>query len=491
MRLNTFTHLARAALAFTALFFVPVTPSFAAETVSVVEFYNRDLDSYFISGRRDEQQMLDGIAAFSRTGAAFVANPASEPATAQIRVCRFYISLAAPYTSTHFYGREGIDCNALIASPPAGFSYEGYDFAVAQPDATAQCPANARFPVWRAFRAGNQNGNGKTANHRYLTSNDRYQQMVASGWTGEGIAFCATAIRDVADDALRASLVRNAAERDPHCTAIAPFYYEIGDARGALVSGSIGALFNANSVMPIASASKWLYGAYVTQMHAGVLSSDDARFLTFRSGYVSFSSCAQGDTVASCALSGGNDRLSPLAIDHFYYGGGHMQMHAAQVMGLGALGNEGLAAEISRGLGLDTSNATFRYSQPQLAGGVTTSPAVYASFLRRLLDDQLAQSSQLNASATCTNPLTCATAIYSPFPSSESPNYSIGHWVEDTLVSDGAYSSAGAFGFYPWIDATKSLYGLIGRADAQPGSGGDSVPCGRVLRHTWATGKAL
>ena len=61
--------------------------------------------------------------------------------------------------------------------------------------------------------------------------------------------------------------------------------------------------------------------------------------------------------------------------------------------------------------------------------------------------------------------------------------------VEDTTVSDGAFSSAGAFGFYPWIDATKTLYGIIARV-AVAGSGAESVACGRALRQTWMTAKA-
>ena len=105
------------------------------------------------------------------------------------------------------------------------------------------------------------------------------------------------------------------------------------------------------------------------------------------------------------------------------------------------------------------------------------------------MNQQLAAGKLLNASPVCTNPQTCPTALSTPFPTSESPNYSIGHWVEDTTVSDGAFSRAGAFGFYPWIDATKTLYGIIARV-AVAGSGAESVACGRALRQTWMTAKA-
>jgi hypothetical protein len=71
----------------------------------------------------------------------------------------------------------------------------------------------------------------------------------------------------------------------------------------------------------------------------------------------------------------------------------------------------------------------------------------------------------------------------------ESWHYSIGHWVEDDpKVGDGAFSSPGAFGFYPWIDASKTYYGVVARAEA-PGAL-ESVYCGRLIRKAWVTGGA-
>ena len=52
--------------------------------------------------------------------------------------------------------------------------------------------------------------------------------------------------------------------------------------------------------MAIASASKWLYGAYVVQWRHGQPSDDDVKFLTFRSGYTHFSRCLPGQTVDAC-----------------------------------------------------------------------------------------------------------------------------------------------------------------------------------------------
>ena len=85
---------------FLAVFGVGAQLAVAAETVTVTEYYNKDLDSYFITGRADEQQALDTVAAFSRTGAAFVALPATAATSKQTRICRFYISIASAFTSS-------------------------------------------------------------------------------------------------------------------------------------------------------------------------------------------------------------------------------------------------------------------------------------------------------------------------------------------------------------------------------------------------------
>jgi hypothetical protein len=81
----------------------------------------------------------------------------------------------------------------------------------------------------------------------------------------------------------------------------------------------------------------------------------------------------------------------------------------------------------------------------------------------------------------------------------ESWHYSLGHWVEDDpVVGDGAFSSPGRFGFYPWVDASKTYYGVLARFDAvhvddpnpKEASYITSVKCGRLIRHAWETGQA-
>jgi len=77
-----------------------------------------------------------------------------------------------------------------------------------------------------------------------------------------------------------------------------------------------------------------------------------------------------------------------------------------------------------------------------------------------------------------------------PVPSTESWNYSLGHWVEvNPVQGDGAFSSAGAFGFYPWIDSGKTIYGIVTRV-GNAGTGVDSVNCGLLIRKAWFSATA-
>ena len=163
-----------------------------AQSVSVVEFYSKSLDAYFITGRQNEQQSLDGLSDFKRTGMSFDALPASSPATGKTRICRFYINLTAPFTSSHFYGREAIDCDQIQAQRLPGFSYEGFDFAVAEPKAGV-CAAGTK-PIYRGFRTA---AGGKTANHRYTASLETYNIAQSEGYAAEQAVFCAASVTDV------------------------------------------------------------------------------------------------------------------------------------------------------------------------------------------------------------------------------------------------------------------------------------------------------
>jgi hypothetical protein len=298
----------------------------------------------------------------------------------------------------------------------------------------------------------------------------------------------------------RASAATQTADTNGACTVVQPFYWEIGDKNAALASGSVGGTtYTASTVMPIASASKWIFSSYVVQLRAGQLNSADISALTMRSGYTNLgdASCVMlsptqqdAETVSDCFHTNNNDTFDVNAVDHFFYNGGHFQKLAVD-LGLGNDNNASLQAHIQSQLG---SDFVFTYNFPQPAGGVSTSATNYAIFLRKILNNQLFMHDQLGRNAVCTNlssPYNATTCPQIPFgtpsPSTEYWHYSLGHWLEDDpTFGDGAFSSAGAFGFYPWIDATKTYYGVLSRK-GPAGSGFDSASCGRLIRKAWVT----
>ena len=301
------------------------------------------------------------------------------------------------------------------------------------------------------------------------------------------MAVVATHVAAQPTAAQRSEAARSTAESNDKCRAVQPFYWSIGDAHGVLADGSVGARApTATTTMPIASASKLVYAAFVAQQRHGQLTDDDVRFLTFTSGYTHFRNCRRGQTIAECEDTGHNGEHDAATDGKFDYNGGHMERHA-MLDGLGALDAAGLARTIN-----DTLGTSFRYLQPQLAGGISTSAADYGDFLRRIVDGRLQMKSLLGTHAVCTNPRTCSTAAESPFTQAD-VHYSIGHWVEDDPQGDGAFSSAGAFGFYPWISRDETTWGVLARFSFTfngAKAGAASLMCGRQIRAAWVSGEA-
>jgi hypothetical protein len=182
----------------------------------------------------------------------------------------------------------------------------------------------------------------------------------------------------------------------------------------------------------------------------------------------------------------GNGAHTASADGHFDYNGGHMQQHAS-LLGLGGFDPIGLATEVRSQLGAELD---LTYAQALAPGGAVGSASTYAAFLRKMMSGQLRIGALLGTSPVCASPAKCrpGEAIYSPAPSNEVTHYSLGHWVEDDpTLGDGTFSSAGSFGFYPWIDARRSQYGVISRKGPE-GSGKASMYCGRLIRKAWQTG---
>ncbi len=327
----------------------------------------------------------------------------------------------------------------------------------------------------------------------------------------------------------RVDAATSTASNNAACTSITPFYWEIGDASGALASGTGGdnstAAPNSATVMEIASASKWIFGAYALEQnsYANIKNTthkngnSDITFLNFTSGYDNMgpASCTLQNTVGSCfsALStagngGNNDDYHAADVGKFYYSSGHLQGYAVYVAGLGSYydstsgGSPALATEIRSKIGQEIA---LSYSNPALAGGISMDAADYAVFLRKIMTGGLQMSQYLSADPVCAwTGFSDCDALYSPINgtgnaiSNEKWHYSLAHWIEDDpTAGDGAFSSPGAFGFYPWIDSSKTYYGILARhdlniapSDPKQAPYATSVNCGRLIRKAWLQGVA-
>jgi hypothetical protein len=257
-----------------------------------------------------------------------------------------------------------------------------------------------------------------------------------------------------------------------------------------------------------ASSSQWIYGTYIVQLRAsaGGLTAEDIDFLHFTSGYTNMgtsltsSECpspASGPNTVNVCLSQTNPKNSllytyqdPNTTGKFDYDSGHLENHASLHGGLGDVPNAELGTTIGRELG---GNINFIYTEPLMSGGIYTNASVYAQVLRNILSGTLAMHDSLGANPVCTrSSAPGCNAVFSPLP--EDWHYSMAHWMEDdpSTNGDGAFSSAGAFGFYPWIDSSKTYYGIISRQSAQVGNGEQSgyasAQCGRLIRRAWVTG---
>ncbi len=148
----------------------------------VVEFYNRELDHYFMSASPGEINDLDtGVhPGWIRTGYRFLAytDPALAPPGAT-PVCRFY--LRPEVGDSHFYSGDLAECAATAARFGASWIEESTAvFWILLPDrTTGTCPAGTR-PVYRFF-------NTMRTNHRYTAEvEERELLRVAPGWIPEG-----------------------------------------------------------------------------------------------------------------------------------------------------------------------------------------------------------------------------------------------------------------------------------------------------------------
>lgn len=65
--------------------------------------------------------------------------------------------------------------------------------------------------------------------------------------------------------AMRRAAVESTLAHAGYCQRLGDYYWEIGDASGVLMHGQQGQRIGANKTVRLASASKWVFGAYVVE----------------------------------------------------------------------------------------------------------------------------------------------------------------------------------------------------------------------------------
>ena len=161
-------------------------PSSPGATAEVVEFYNTNLDHYFITADPNEAAGIDnGSAGPGWIVPAIASNP--------VGAARSVGSMEACHQAQlHFYTVDegGEALKQLQASTPdtqKRWNFESMDFYTT-PATSGTCPGGMA-PVYRAYNNGFTQG--IDSNHRIVSDPAAIQQVVSRGWISEGVVMCA------------------------------------------------------------------------------------------------------------------------------------------------------------------------------------------------------------------------------------------------------------------------------------------------------------
>ena len=195
----------------------------ACAWASVVEYYDPGLDRYFLTADPDEMTYVETGGAgrgWVRTGYQFETAGSCMSATtgpcASRPVCRFY-GTPPVGSGSHFYTTDEDECR-FVREHDRAWTFEGIAFnAYVTDPVTGLCPTGLH-PVYRSYN-NRFSVVANHSNHRYAWDPRAQQRMVARDWNDEGIAFCATAVRD---EPLRGFVLRADGDRvrsGPACVA--------------------------------------------------------------------------------------------------------------------------------------------------------------------------------------------------------------------------------------------------------------------------------
>lgn len=258
-----------------------------------------------------------------------------------------------------------------------------------------------------------------------------------------------------------------------------------------------------STVIPIASASKWLTAATImTLVDEGKLALDDpvakylpefqgqktkvrVRHLLSHTTGLAWNDCV-GDpstTTEACvdAIAGGSDPSTKPGKAFSYSSVGYEIAGRLVEVLTGQSFVRAFDARIATPLGM--TNTKFdeidgeRFRHPQPAGSATSSVADYARFLamldaKGLVGDRRVLSEQSVAEIERDQVAGIDTRRDGAVQITGIPTYGLGVWRDVVGPDDEirVVSGSGAYGFYPWIDRRDNAYGIIGVADLYHGS---------------------
>jgi len=244
--------------------------------------------------------------------------------------------------------------------------------------------------------------------------------------------------------------------------------------------------YNANTAVPIASATKWVSSSvFMTLVDDGIVTLDDPvsmylpnwtgqmgtitlrQLWSFTSGLTGDHACL-GDTTTTldaCVelIRQGGLIAAPGA--QFYYGGASMQVagRVAEVA-TGQTWNSLFADRIKTPLGL-TVTTYGTHANPRIGGGVWSRLHEYATLLEMHLNNGVYNGVQVLSQDAITEmqrDQTFGAAIaYTPHP--DARRYGLGLWRDIVGAQDVPVqvSSQGAFGFSPWLDRERRYFGVF------------------------------
>lgn len=153
------------------------------EVIEAVEYYNKDLDHYFVTAAVAEITDLDSgrHRGWQRTGGTFAVFAAGKSGGAGTPVCRFY-GLPSAGLDSHFYTADAEECAQIETRFNGAWQLETTNaFEIVLPNAAAPYCDSGTRPILRFW-------NQRTdSNHRFTTDQTVLPGMLQLGYVIEGL----------------------------------------------------------------------------------------------------------------------------------------------------------------------------------------------------------------------------------------------------------------------------------------------------------------